>query len=76
MAVSTGSRGKGYGDVLMTAAIDWAKAKGANEIILLSNTVLEPAITLYRKHGFKVVHRGPHPGYKRCNIEMCLKLDE
>jgi GNAT superfamily N-acetyltransferase len=74
MAVSPASRGKGYGDVLMSTAVSWAKAKGALEITLLSNTLLEPAISLYRKHGFEVVHLGDHPDYKRCNIEMVLKL--
>jgi GNAT superfamily N-acetyltransferase len=70
MAVSPSTRGKGYGDVLMTTAIEWARDKGAKKVMLLSNTVLQPAITLYRKHGFKTVHLGDHPDYKRCNIEM------
>jgi len=70
MAVQTSTRGKGYGDLLMKATIDWAKSKGANRIILLSNTILEPAISLYKKHGFEVQHLGPHPDYVRCNIVM------
>lgn len=44
------------------------------EITLLSNTILEPAISLYKKHGFETVHLGPHPDYERCNIEMRLML--
>lgn len=74
MAIAPSARGKGYGDIVMQAAIDWAKAKGATTVTLLSNTVLEPAITLYHKHGFETVHLGPHPDYERCNIEMVLKL--
>lgn len=74
MAVAPDTRGKGYGDLLMVTAIDWARAKGASEIQILSNTVLEPAIQLYKKHGFQTVHLGPHPDYQRCNIEMVLKL--
>lgn len=74
MAVAPSARGQGYGDIVMQAAIDWAKAKNAGTVTLLSNTVLEPAIALYHKHGFKTVHLGPHPDYERCNIEMVLKL--
>jgi hypothetical protein len=54
--------------------IDWSREHGLEEIFLLSNTILEPAITLYKKHGFETVSLGPHPDYDRCNIEMNLKL--
>lgn len=74
MAVSPAMRGKGYGDLVMKAAIEWAQAQGASKVMLLSNTVLEPAIALYHKHGFETVHLGPHPDYERSNIEMVLKL--
>lgn len=74
MAVAPATRGKGYGDLLMRNAIAWARAKSAEKVILLSNTILEPAITLYTKHGFRTTHLGPHPDYKRCNIEMELVL--
>lgn len=74
MAVSPSARGKGYGDALMKAAQDWARKKGAKKLMLLSNTVLNPAISLYQKHGFRVAHLGDHPDYKRCNIEMMMDL--
>lgn len=70
MAVDPSSQGKGYGRMLMDAAVKYCKDKGAPEIHILSNTVLTPAISLYKKSGFEVVHLGPHPDYKRCNIEM------
>lgn len=66
------ARGKGYGDILMEAAIRWVKKKNAKKLTLLSNTVLAPA--LYKKHGFKTVRLGDHPDYVRCNIEMELDL--
>ncbi|WP_413561221.1 GNAT family N-acetyltransferase [Bdellovibrio sp. HCB209] len=74
MAVSPVYRGKGLGDLLMETAISWARQKKAHEVILLSNTVLEPAISLYKKHGFVTTHLGSHPDYERCNIEMKLSL--
>jgi GNAT superfamily N-acetyltransferase len=74
MAVSPRVRGRGFGDLLMKTAVNWAKEKGAKNVMLLSNTVLEPAIQLYRKHGFETVKLGPNPDYDRANIEMVLKL--
>jgi len=72
MAVSPLARGKGYGDLLMLAAIQWARMQKADYILILSNTLLEPAIKLYHKYGFEVLHLGTHPDYLRCNIEMRL----
>ena len=70
MAVEPRERGKGYGDVLIRAAIELARKDGAETVYLLSNTVLTPAIALYRKHGFQSLSEGPHPVYARCNIVM------
>jgi ribosomal protein S18 acetylase RimI-like enzyme len=74
MAVAPETRGRGFGDLLMTHSITWAKEKKADYVLLHSNTVLEPAITLYKKHGFETVYLGPHPDYERSNIEMRLNL--
>ena len=74
MAVEPGRRGRGYGDVLIQAAIAQARRRGAASLYLLSNTVLRPAISLYRKHGFQTVTEGAHPLYARCNIVMELQL--
>lgn len=74
MAVEPSQRGKGYGDILIQAAIAQARQRGAESIYLLSNTVLQAAISLYRKHGFETVREGRHPIYARCNIVMELGL--
>ena len=74
MAVDPEFQGHKFGDRLMEVAENWARAQGADEIILLSNTVLTPAINLYRKHGYEVVHLGDHPDYERCNIEMRKRI--
>jgi putative acetyltransferase len=74
MAVDASQRGRGYGDALLRAAIELARQEGAQRITLLSNTVLQPAIALYRKHGFQTISECPHPVYARCNITMELRL--
>jgi GNAT superfamily N-acetyltransferase len=74
MAVEPGFQGRGLGDILMQGAEQWARAQGGHEIHILSNTVLKPAIRLYKKHGYEVHHLGAHPDYERCNIELRKKL--
>jgi ribosomal protein S18 acetylase RimI-like enzyme len=74
MAVDPAARGKGCGEMLIRAALDQARSRGAETVHLYSNTVLAPAIALYRKHGFETVHEGPHPKYARCNIVMEKRL--
>jgi ribosomal protein S18 acetylase RimI-like enzyme len=49
--------------------IEKARQCGAEKIILQSNTILEPAINLYRKLGFEEVDTFPSE-YKRSNIHM------
>jgi ribosomal protein S18 acetylase RimI-like enzyme len=72
MAVDQKFRGQKVGWRLSEAAIAKARNLGAHKIILYSNTLLAPAISLYRKLGFvEVPLDGP---YKRSNIKMELVL--
>jgi GNAT superfamily N-acetyltransferase/DNA-binding MarR family transcriptional regulator len=73
MAVSPKAKGKGIGWLLGNAAVEKAKKAGANRLYLESNTILEPAINLYHKLGFKRVAGLPSP-YERSNIYMELYL--
>ena len=73
MAVAETARGKGIGFRLGQAAIAKARELGAKTLFLESNTVLEPAIRLYQKLGFRKVVGQPSP-YERCNIQMELSL--
>jgi GNAT superfamily N-acetyltransferase len=75
MAVAPAARGRGYGDLLMEAAIRFATEKGARRIIIVSNTVLAPAIRLYQKHGFVRVPMALDSRYRRANIRMERELD-
>ena len=73
MAVAEHARGLGAGYQLGEAAKTWARQAGASRLILESNTVLEPAISLYRKLGFTEFTGAPSE-YDRCNIHMELRL--
>ena len=75
MGVSPKAQGKGIGWLLGNAIIDKARSLGTKTLYLESNTVLKPAIALYRKLGFNKISGVPTP-YERSNIQMELKLDE
>jgi N-acetylglutamate synthase-like GNAT family acetyltransferase len=74
MAIVEEERGKGLGNGLIEAVIDKARCMGARKVFLLSNTRMVPAISLYKKYGFRTVRLGPHPDYERADIEMELVL--
>jgi putative acetyltransferase len=76
MAVAPDCRRRGIGRTLAIAAIGKAADRGARKIILLSNTVLAPAMALYRSLGFQVIRTGQHPEYARCNVVMEKMLVE
>lgn len=73
MAVSPRAQGKNMGWLLGQAVIATAKELGASKLFLESNTLLQPAISLYYKLGFQRIEGPPSP-YKRANIQMELAL--
>ena len=74
MAVAEAARGRGYGDLLMEAAIGFAREKGARKLMLVSNRVLTRAIRLYLKHGVVEVPVEAGNGYERADIQLELAL--
>jgi GNAT superfamily N-acetyltransferase len=73
MGVSPNAQGHGIGFLLGKAIIEKARQLGAKNIYLESNTILQPAINLYKKLGFTEIS-GIHTPYTRCNIQMELSL--
>lgn len=74
MAIDPGFHRKGIGKRLGQAVIERAKELGAKSIFLESNTILDSAISLYRKLGFNEIHGYESP-YERSNIQMVLSLN-
>jgi DNA-binding MarR family transcriptional regulator/N-acetylglutamate synthase-like GNAT family acetyltransferase len=73
MAVDEAMKGKGLGYQLGSHILDKARELGAKRVYLESNTILAPALNLYRKLGFRRI-TGPSSPYDRCNIQMELML--
>lgn len=73
LAVDPAMRGLGIGEAIFSAAIERARKLGAKKLFLESNTLLKPAISLYRKFGFTEL-KDYHPAYERGDIQMELTL--
>ena len=73
MAVDPRVQGKQIGKKLGWAAVEKARQVGAKQLWLESNTMLHPAIELYRKLGFYKIEMAATP-YVRTNIKMKLDL--
>ena len=69
MAVYEKFQGKQIGNKLLEYCLAEAKQMKLEKVILYSNTILNPAIHLYKKYGFTEVI-GFESEYKRANIKM------
>ncbi|GAA4282002.1 GNAT family N-acetyltransferase [Gaetbulibacter aestuarii] len=74
MGVSPKYRGLQIGQKLMQHCIDFAKNNNMTKLIIYSNTILENAIHIYKKYGFKEIPVEPDVAYERCNIKLELPL--
>jgi len=75
MAVTPTQRGRGIGQRLMRACLGFAKLRNATEVTLLTNDILQPAVSLYRSFGFEQLETMIDDRYARGNVEMRLTLD-
>lgn len=74
MAVDPKERGRKIGQEMIKYCINFSKKQEINKLILYSNTILENAIHIYRKYGFKEIPKEKNSPYKRGNIKMELIL--
>lgn len=73
MAVTDKAQGKQAGKKLGQAIIDRARELGAKKVVLESNKILTPALTLYRRLGFVNAYRDFSKSmYERANVYMEL----
>jgi DNA-binding MarR family transcriptional regulator len=74
MAVSTAARGKGIGRLIGEEAVKTAREMGFMKLYLESNSILSPALGLYRELGFVQMDFPYHSDYSRANVYMELML--
>lgn len=79
MGVRPAVQGRGVGRALVLAALDRARELGASRVFLGSNSVLVPALHLYRDAGFVPITREQLPVqdyYARADVLMQLDLSQ
>ena len=76
MSVMKGYQGRGVGKLLLKRCIQFAQEKQADEIFLLTNDVLQPALNLYLSCGFKIKDKYDDERYKRGNTKMTLRFKD
>jgi len=74
MAVDERFRRRGIAEALSYASFDKARELGAKKVILYSNRILTPAITMYQKIGFTEVPIEKDIVYKRSDVKMEIDL--
>jgi|SRR6185369_3141629 len=75
MGVTEKCQAQGIGKKIFLALIERAKEKGAKKLFIVSNTSLEPAIKLYRRHGFSDSAENRHGHYERGDITLEYALE-
>lgn len=74
MAITPRAQGKKIGQKLMEYALDYARNRGWERLIIYSNRKLENAIHIYRKYGFVEIPIEANNPYGRGDIKMELRL--
>lgn len=75
MAITPEERGRKIGQQLMQYCIDFSQKSKFDKLVLYSNTILENAIYVYKKFGFKEIPIEKKSPYTRGNIKMELPLN-
>lgn len=75
MAVTPSHRGRGLGERLGRAVIDYARSAGAAKVYLETNSKLANAIRLYERLGFTRAPFPVHSDYARADVYMELRVE-
>jgi ribosomal protein S18 acetylase RimI-like enzyme len=75
MAVDEAFQRRGIAEKLSHASLQKAKQLGAAKVILYTNSMLTPAISLYEKIGFRHIHVEPGT-YKRADVKMVIDIQQ
>jgi GNAT superfamily N-acetyltransferase len=74
MGVRPSAQGKGAGRMLVSAAVKKAREMGIRRIYIETNSVLGPALKLYRDAGFQPLKQSVPSPYARADVQLELFL--
>ncbi|GHI07543.1 MarR family transcriptional regulator [Streptomyces cellostaticus] len=75
LLVEPDARGRGVGDRLVRAVVDFAREAGYRDLVLWTNDVLSSARHLYQRHGFGLVAERPHRSFGKDLMGQDWRLD-
>lgn len=75
MAVATSHQRRGIGELLGSACVRWAAAKGLGTLFLVTNSRLDGAIRLYERLGFRRAPFPHAPDYARGDYYMEMQVE-
>lgn len=70
LATNTAFQGKGAGSAVFKACMDHAINNGAKRLVIISNSILKPALHIYEKFGFKEIPVDKTHNYQRADIQF------
>lgn len=73
MSVDANYRGQGISKILLDKCLEFVKRKGAERIMLYSNSQLKSALALYRSYGFRDINLENSP-FVTADVKMELSL--
>lgn len=76
LAADENYQGKGAGSAVFKACMEYAVKQGAKKLIIVSNTILEPALHIYKKFGFKEIPMDKTHNYERGDIQLEYIVNE
>ena len=74
MGVRPQAQGKGAGRMLVAAAVETAREMGMKRVYIETNSVLAPALKLYRDAGFEPLKVAQPSPYARADVQLELWL--
>lgn len=75
LLVEPDARGRGIGDRLVRAVVDFARETGYRDLVLWTNDVLSSARHLYQRHGFALVAEKPHRSFGKDLVGQDWRLE-
>jgi DNA-binding MarR family transcriptional regulator/GNAT superfamily N-acetyltransferase len=75
LLVEPDARGRGVGDRLVRAVVEFAREVGYRDLVLWTNDVLSSARRIYQRHGFVLVVEKPHRSFGKDLVGQDWRLE-